>query len=336
MKFTALAGWTPQWKWLDGLDLWLTYLYQDSDKGVSPPDVGVLDFAIWDWPIWKRQSVSLHAEYDRDRLTLKALAYFDKYDNPHSDYDEYSLGGWLEGGWIFNPSHSIAAVVIFKKDDHIGLSGEVEQVHINEDPINGDRLSRKKETALGDMVCDSCTWYAREVLGEPVDFVYQNGGLITGAIAKGTIRVADVSRILPYEVDKLTILTLRGSAVLELFEFTSKRSHGGGSGTGAWGMVSKEIRYTLDYTGRGNSDAELQNLTFNGAPIDPNRDYRIGTNSYMYDGGDGYWMFLVNGTNIRQTGRPMGDILIDYIYAQDLPLVPTTDGRVTLIGGAVQ
>jgi 2',3'-cyclic-nucleotide 2'-phosphodiesterase (5'-nucleotidase family) len=229
--------------------------------------------------------------------------------------------------------------------DHQNINfviGEAKERFINEEAANGDRLSRKKETALGDMVCDSCTWYAREVLGEPVDFVYQNGGLITGAVAKGTITVGSIKSILPYQGDTLTILTMRGDKVLELFEFASKRSHGGGggSGTGAWGMVSKEIRYTLDYTGRGNSDAELKNLTFNdgsgAVSIDPSRYYRIGTNSYMYDGGDGYYVFPVNGTNIRQTHRSMGDILIDYIYAQDLPLVPVTDGRVTLIGGAVQ
>ncbi|GHV81317.1 hypothetical protein AGMMS49944_31080 [Spirochaetia bacterium] len=127
MKLTALVGWTPQWKWLDGLDMWLTGLYQDSDKGISPPDVGVLEtgdrFFIWDWPLWKRKSVSLHADYERDRLTLKTLFYFDKYDNrlddynnmtalgygihnAHSDYDEYSLGGRLEGGWVFSVSLS--------------------------------------------------------------------------------------------------------------------------------------------------------------------------------------------------------------------------------------
>jgi hypothetical protein len=215
--------------------------------------------------------------------------------------------------------------------------GEAAQRFINEEANNGDRLSRKKETALGDMVCDSCAWYVREVLHEPIDFVYQNGGLITGAIPKGTITVGTIKGII-YPGDSLTILTMKGSAVLELFEFASKRSHGGGggSGTGAWGMVSKEIRYTLDYTGRENNDAELKGLTFNGEPIDPTRNYRIGTNAFMYNGGDGYWMFLVNGTNVKQTNRTMASILVDYIYAQDLPLVPKTDGRVTLIGGAVQ
>ncbi len=149
MKLTALTGWTPQGPW-ENLDLWLTWLYQDSDKGISPPDVEVLDFSIWDWPLWKRQSLSLHTDFDQGPLSLKFLTYYDKYDNrlddywnmtayeygihtAHSDYDEYALGFRLEGGWIFNPEHQVSAALIFKKDDHIGLTGEIQQVHINED-----------------------------------------------------------------------------------------------------------------------------------------------------------------------------------------------------------
>jgi hypothetical protein len=74
----------------------------------------------------------------------------------------------------------------------------------------------------------------------------------------------------------------------------------------------------------------------NATALDPQRDYRIATSSYLYDGGDGYWMFYEQGKSVKQTGIPISIVVIDYIYAQDLPLVPQTDGRVTLIGGAVQ
>jgi hypothetical protein len=216
--------------------------------------------------------------------------------------------------------------------------GEAAERFINEDQDNGDRLSRKKETALGDLVCDGSAWYVREVLKEPVDFVYLNGGIITGAVPKGDITVGTIKGILPYPTDALTILTMKGSAVQELFDFAAKVRHGGGggSGTGAWGMVSKEVRYTLDYTGRDDSDALLKDLSINGEALDPKRNYRIATNSYLYDGGDGYWMFLEQRESVKQSGVAVTIAVIDYIYAQDLPLIPQTDGRVTLIGGAVK
>jgi hypothetical protein len=216
--------------------------------------------------------------------------------------------------------------------------GEAAERFINEDQDNGDRLSRKKETALGDLVCDGTAWYVREVLKESLDFVYMNGGIITNALGKGDITVGTIKGILPYNEDQLTILTMKGTALQDLFDFTAKIRHGGGggSGTGAWGMVSKEVRYTLDYTDRDDSDALLKDLTINGVELDPKKDYRIATSSYLYDGGDGYWMFIEQGTSVRKTGTPISTVVIEYIYAQDLPLIPQTDGRVSLIGGAVK
>jgi iron complex outermembrane receptor protein len=146
MKLTVMGGWTP----LDSLDIWFTYLHQDSDKGLSPPDVNVTDFYIWDWPLWKRQSASLNAAFDNGTLSFKALGYFDKYDNrldeyfnwkafeygihsAHSDYDEYAAGGRLEGTWNINSWNRFSAALTFKDEDHIGIHGDVEEVHVNED-----------------------------------------------------------------------------------------------------------------------------------------------------------------------------------------------------------
>jgi hypothetical protein len=223
------------------------------------------------------------------------------------------------------------------------IIGEATERFINEEPENGDRLSRKKETALGDMVCDGTVWYAREVLGDPVDFAYVNGGIITGGIPKGTVTVGIVQSILPYGGDSVTVLTMKGTAVAELFEFARTVRNAGpgsaGGGTGAWGMVSKEVRYTLDYTDRANNDPELLGLTINGEPLDLNRTYRVATSDFLYQGEDGYWMFYEGQyisnpptvTGVRRSGVSITRAIIEYIYAQDLALVPQTDGRVSLI-----
>jgi iron complex outermembrane receptor protein len=146
MKLTLLGGLTP----LTSLDIWLTYLYQDSDKGISPPDVNIRDIYIWEWPLWKRQSLSLNSVFTGERLSFKGVAYFDKYDNrldeyynwaafehgvhnAHSDYDEYAAGGRLEGTWDINSWNRFSAALIFKREDHIGLHGETQDVHISED-----------------------------------------------------------------------------------------------------------------------------------------------------------------------------------------------------------
>ena len=149
MKLTLIGGITPA----DFLDVWLTGLYQDSDKGISPPDVNTRDIYIWDWPLWKRWSLSLNGVFDRDPLTFKAVVYYDKYDNrldeyfnwaafehgvhnAHSDYDEYSTGGRMEGTWTINAWNQFSAALIVKREDHIGIHGETQDVHISEDTVS--------------------------------------------------------------------------------------------------------------------------------------------------------------------------------------------------------
>jgi iron complex outermembrane receptor protein len=152
LKLTLMAGLTP----LPSLDVWLTYLYQYADKGVSPPDTVIRDYAVWDWPVWKRWSVSLNSAFNIGPVEGGAMFYFDKYDNrmdeylspthyefglhrPHSDYDEYTMGGRLTAGWEINSRNIIEGALTYKKEDHVGLRGNymnedmAEEIHVNED-----------------------------------------------------------------------------------------------------------------------------------------------------------------------------------------------------------
>jgi iron complex outermembrane receptor protein len=152
LKLTLIAGLTP----ISALDVWLTYLYQYSDKGVSPPDTVIRDYVVWDWPVWNRWSLSLNSTFNAGPVEGEAMFYFDKYDNrmdeyispkhyefglhrPHSDYDEYALGSRLNAGWEIDSRNKIAGAITYKKEDHIGLRGNymnedmAEEIHINED-----------------------------------------------------------------------------------------------------------------------------------------------------------------------------------------------------------
>lgn len=153
LKLTALAGLTP----FPFLDIWLSYSFQKADKGVSPPDIRTREFSIWHWPVWNRHSVSLNGTFEGGSLSAQGLFYFDKYDNrldeyyhllayqlgfhaPHSDYDEYSAGGRINGAWELNSANRFAAALTYKKEDHKGLRGDLfdeerltEMMRVNED-----------------------------------------------------------------------------------------------------------------------------------------------------------------------------------------------------------
>lgn len=146
IKITLLGGWSPS----DSLDLSLTWIYQDSYKGFSPPSVNGMDYEIWEWPYYKRQTTSFNGEWTADAFTVSGTAYFQKFDNrlidygswanyeldmhnPYSDYDDYTAGFHLEGAWDINSWNRVAGALNFRQDDHRGLTGEEETVHVNED-----------------------------------------------------------------------------------------------------------------------------------------------------------------------------------------------------------
>jgi 2',3'-cyclic-nucleotide 2'-phosphodiesterase (5'-nucleotidase family) len=202
----------------------------------------------------------------------------------------------------------------------------------NEEAGKGDRLSRKQETAFGDLVCESMTAWARSN-GHAVDFAFINGGVIQGAIPKGSITIGMLNTLL--YGDQLSIVTLRGNKVQELFEYVASIRHtgGGGSGTGAFGQVSKEVRYTINYTySADHINGVLENFTIGGSAVDPNRNYTFITSTYLVDGGDGYGAYLLSDLHVP-TGLTLYKAVAEYIYDQDgVPLVPATDGRIVLIG----
>jgi iron complex outermembrane receptor protein len=150
-KLTLLAGLTP----VPELDTWLTFVYQNADKGVSPPDTVIRNYQIWDWPVWKRWNVSMNGTWNTGGFSTEGLFYFDKYDNrldeyynlkayelgihaPHSDYDEYSLGARLKGSWEINSWNTAQIALTYKKEDHKGLRGTIR---------NDDELSEEMRVA---------------------------------------------------------------------------------------------------------------------------------------------------------------------------------------------
>jgi len=145
-KYTLVAGITPS----SNLDIWATYIYQDADKGVSPPETTIAGASIWDWPEWERKSFSLASDYRSGRFTLATLLHYDKYDNrlleyynlpsynagvhkPASDYDEYSVGGRIAAGWTFNPQNKIEFAATFKREQHDGYTKDIKDISIKED-----------------------------------------------------------------------------------------------------------------------------------------------------------------------------------------------------------
>lgn len=189
----------------------------------------------------------------------------------------------------------------------------------------GAKLPRYQEMASGDVLADGIAWYVRGI-GVDVDFAFSNGGNIRTEIPAGEVTREQILTMLPFE-NYIYVVTLKGSDVIELFDFIGSIKQG----AGGWAQVSKEARYTITYDADGNGT--VSGVTVSGAPIDPERTYRIATNDYLASGGDGYTA-LLKSSDTFNTSKLLTDVFIDYIKTLGT-YTPATDGRITVVGGVL-
>jgi 5'-nucleotidase/UDP-sugar diphosphatase len=188
--------------------------------------------------------------------------------------------------------------------------GYAEGTFLNKDVSN-------MESALGDIIADSMLWYTKE-LG--ADFAIQNGGGIRDDLPKGPITMKSLYEILPFD-NSVVVLTLRGSHVQSIFDYIATIT----SGQGAFPQVSEGLSFTINRVAR-----RCENILINGNPIDPNRTYKVVTNSYLACGGDGYDMFL-NAVAKYDSSMLQRDVLMEYIKYLGGSLTPKETGRIKII-----
>jgi len=173
---------------------------------------------------------------------------------------------------------------------------------------------RTRETALGDMVADSILWFTRH-LG--VDFAIQNGGGIRTDLPKGRITRGLIHEILPFD-NSVVVLTMKGSDVLSFFDYIATICRG----RGAFPQVSGGLRFTISYAA-----GKCEDILINGKPVDPDRMYKIATNSYLANGGDGYKVFL-KAIDRFESSMFQRDVLIEYIKSLGGRIRPEVKGRI--------
>lgn len=176
---------------------------------------------------------------------------------------------------------------------------------------------RNRESALGDIIADSMLWYTKR-LG--VDFAIQNGGGIRDDLPKGPITMKSLYEILPFD-NSVVVLILKGSRVQSIFDYIATLS----SGQGAFPQVSDGLSFTINRMAQ-----RCEDILINGSPIDPNRTYKIVTNSYLAGGGDGYKM-LLDALAKYDSAMLQRDVLMEYIKYLGGSLTPKEMGRINII-----
>src|SRR2546428_824930 len=144
----------------------------------------------------------------------------------------------------------------------------------------------------------------------------QNIGGIRARIIKGSVTWGNAFEVLPFQ-NTLITLKLTGAQLKKTLERGLVSSIG---------MVAiSGIRVQFDTKNpAGNQVASL--LLTDGTPVDDSKLYSITTNDFVLAGGDGFTEFA-KGTDIRDTGILLRDVLVDYIKARRV-LSPVLDERI--------
>ncbi|MEQ8701988.1 MAG: bifunctional UDP-sugar hydrolase/5'-nucleotidase [Bauldia litoralis] len=176
---------------------------------------------------------------------------------------------------------------------------------------------RSREAAIGNLIADAIRATAK------ADVALINGGGIRGnrRYPAGSVLTArNVLGELPFN-NVVMVLAATGAQLRAALE------HGlAGIGEGRFPQVSG-MRVTYDP--RRPAGSRIVALTVGGQPVDAGKVYRLATNDFLADGGDGYALFktlkrLVDAAN----GPAMTNAVIDFIRARDT-IAPTVEGRLS-------
>jgi 2',3'-cyclic-nucleotide 2'-phosphodiesterase (5'-nucleotidase family) len=192
-----------------------------------------------------------------------------------------------------------------------------------EEPMDSRRnVVRGEESAMGNLIADAI----RDATG--ADVAIMNGGGIRAdrTYDPGTkLTRGDIFTELPFG-NKTVLTELPGSQILAALENGVSLVE---KGAGRFPQVSG-MTYTLDPTAPAGS--RVSDVMVGGAPLDPDKIYRLATNEYVLGGGDGYSALgggkvIIDGGN----GNLMATDVIAYIVRTG-KVTTKVEGRIRKLG----
>jgi 5'-nucleotidase len=183
----------------------------------------------------------------------------------------------------------------------------------------GIETCRREECAIGNAIAEAML---AAVPG--ADVALQNGGGIRAGFPAGTITYGDVLTTLPFG-NTVATATIRGGHLLAAIENGLSQP-----GQGRFPQVAG-LRLVVDLArpaGQRIVSAEVTAGERRG-PVDPERAYRVVTNNFMRQGGDGYTPLRDHALDAYDTGPLLEEVVAAWLGARS-PFAPQTDGRITL------
>nr|WP_241677070.1 ExeM/NucH family extracellular endonuclease [Bifidobacterium jacchi] len=207
---------------------------------------------------------------------------------------------------------------------------------------DGARDDRASESTMGNLVADSLldSLSSPDRGGAEIGVV-NPGGLraefcLTGhnekctLAADGSITYAQANAVLPF-LNNLWTTTLTGAQFKEALEQQWQTTADGKVPSRPYLQLGLSHNVSYTYDPDAPQGQHITSVTVNGKPLDLKRDYRIGSFSFLLQGGDNFRAFA-QGKDTKDTGLVDRDAWIDYITANS-PLKPRYDRRAVAVTG---
>lgn len=178
------------------------------------------------------------------------------------------------------------------------------------------RGRRGEENLLGYWVADLMRERAQLLVGAPVRFAITNSGGLRGNIRPGTVKVADVFEVMPFE-NELVVAEYTGAEIIQIVKDGILRRQG----EPCSGIQAKVT---------GTPERPEFSITWSdGSPIDPQEMVKVALTDYLLSSGDGL-STLRRGRRPITTGLPLRDLLLDAcakLGSLKAPLLPPAGQR---------
>lgn len=191
-------------------------------------------------------------------------------------------------------------------------------------PIDGARENcRARECEMGVVVTDAML---DRVKDQGVTIAIENGGGLRASIDAGPVTMGEVISVLPFQ-NTLSTFEVTGATLLDALENGASQYE---EAAGRFTQVSG-LKYTVDpaaAAGARISEVQVQDDAGAWGPIDAAATYKVVSNNYIRNGGDGYAMF-VDAANPYDFGPDLADVLGEYLAQQGPGFRPALEGRIT-------
>jgi 5'-nucleotidase len=187
-----------------------------------------------------------------------------------------------------------------------------------------------QETALGDVIADAQLAYTR-FTGAQIAFM-NPGGIRTdltydnspGGEAPGEVTYGEAFAVQPFN-NLVTTQTFTGAQIKDVLE---QQRFPGTVAPNQVLVLQVSAGFTFAYDGTQAAGSRVSSMALNGVPIDPAASYRVTTNDFLANGGDGFTK-LTLGTN--RVYAPGFDVDALAAYLNPGPIGPGPQNRITRI-----